>query len=46
MLKRDNAVKINGFDTLREDRNRNGGGVAMYIRNSINYVVGNDLINC
>ena len=32
-----NEININGYDIVRKDRNRNGGGVALYIRNVINY---------
>ena len=28
-------MNINGYDTIRCDRNRNGGGVACYIRNEL-----------
>ena len=31
----DFEVKVDGFNIVRNDRNRNGGGVACYIRNSI-----------
>ena len=31
----DSEVKIPGFNVIRRDRNRHGGGVAMYIRDSI-----------
>ena len=31
------AVSIPGYFLERMDRNRNGGGVALYIRNSFNY---------
>ena len=30
-------VNIRGYDIVRNDRNRNGGGVAIYIRSVINY---------
>ncbi len=33
----DNIIKIPGYDIIRRDRDRNGGGVAIYIRNTINY---------
>ena len=36
-------VDIEGYDILRRDRNRNGGGVALYIRQSLNYVNRQDL---
>ena len=35
----DCQVDIEGYDILRRDRNRNGGGVALYIRQSLNYVI-------
>ena len=31
----DDEVKIDGYTILRKDRNRNGGGVCMYVKNSI-----------
>ena len=30
-------ININGYDIVRKDRNRNGGGVALYIRNVIDH---------
>ena len=30
----DGAVSLDGYEILRKDRNRNGGGVALYLRNS------------
>ena len=36
-------VDIEGYDILRRDRNRNGGGVALYIKQSLNYVNRQDL---
>ena len=33
----DRLVSIEGYDMLRADRNRNGGGVCMYIRCHVNY---------
>ena len=33
----DGLVSIEGYDMLRADRNRNGGGVCMYIRCHVNY---------
>lgn len=35
----DSAVSIPGYSLDRKDRNRNGGGVALYIRNSIAYEI-------
>ena len=32
-----NEVSIEGYDILRLDRNRHGGGVACYIRNDISF---------
>ena len=34
----DHEVNIIGYEILRKDRNRNGGGVAVYVRNTINYI--------
>ena len=31
----DNEVKIDGYSIIRNDRNRNGGGVVCYIRNNL-----------
>jgi exonuclease III len=31
-------VEIAGYDLIRKDRNRNGGGVAIYVRNVIPYI--------
>ena len=36
-------VEIPGYDIVRLDRNRNGGGVAMYIRKNIPYIIRQDL---
>ena len=38
------AVEITGYDILRRDRKRNGGVVAIYLRNTIAYTERNDLI--
>ena len=40
----DSEVKISGYDIVRRDRNRNGGGVAMYIRSNISFINRNDLV--
>ena len=39
----DCEVQIPGYDFIRSDRNRNGGGVAMYIRTVIPYIIRKDL---
>ena len=39
----DCEVQIPGYDIIRSDRNRNGGGVAMYIRTVIPYIIRKDL---
>ena len=36
-------IKINGYDIVRKDRNRHSGGVAICIRNTINYSIRDDL---
>ena len=38
-------IKIIGYDIVRKDRNRHGGGVAIYVRNSLNYTVRDDFTN-
>jgi hypothetical protein len=38
-------INVSGYDIVRKDRNRNGGGVALYIRNVIDYKIRNDLMN-
>ena len=40
----DSEVKIPGYDIVRRDRNRNGGGVAMFIRSTISFINRNDLV--
>jgi hypothetical protein len=37
-------VKMTGYDLIRKDRNRNGGGVSLYVRNTIPYSDRNDLL--
>ena len=39
----DYEVEIPGYDIIRLDRNRNGGGVAMFIRKNIPYIIRQDL---
>ena len=38
-------INISGYDIVRKDTNRNGGGVALCIRNEINCKIRNDLMN-
>ena len=40
----DNILHLNDYDIIRKDRSRNGGGVCIYYRSSINYNIRNDLI--
>ena len=40
----DNMIDLDGYDIIRKDRTRNGGGVCIYLRSSINYNIRNDLI--
>ena len=40
----DSEVKIPGYDIVRRDRNRSGGGVAMFIRSNISFINRNDLV--
>ena len=37
------AFHIPGYELIRRDRNRNGGGVDFYIKTSINFVVRPDI---
>ena len=34
----DGLIHLNGYDVLRKDRNRMGGGVAIYYRDNINTI--------
>ena len=36
-------IAVHGYELVRNDRHRHGGGVALYIRDSINYKIRNDL---
>ena len=38
----DGEVNIDGYEVIRSDRNRHGGGVACYVRNDINFNVRRD----
>jgi hypothetical protein len=38
----DSQVKLPGYEIIRRDRNRMGGGVAIYIRNCIPYIIRTD----
>ena len=40
----DGLIDIDGYEVIRKDRSRNGGGVCIYLRNSINFKVRSDLI--
>ena len=35
----DSMIRIDGYDIIRKDRSRSGGGVCIYIRNTINYQI-------
>ena len=39
----DNELHLHGFNNLRKDRNRGGGGVALYINEMFNYKRRDDL---
>lgn len=41
----DCLVKIKGYNIVRKDRNRDGGGVAIYYRNHLNVIIRDDLIH-
>ena len=40
----DGPVKIRGYDIVRNDRSRRGGGVCVYLRSTINYKIRDDLV--
>jgi hypothetical protein len=40
----DGLVKIRGYDIVRNDRSRRGGGVCIYLRTTISYKIRNDLV--
>ena len=40
---KDEEVELSGYKIIRRDRNRFGGGVALYVRNSINVNFRSDL---
>ena len=41
----DQKIAIDGYYVERRDRNKFGGGVAMYIHNSVEYKIRDDLMN-
>ncbi len=40
----DSEIYINGYTIIRKDRNRNGGGIAIYIKNNTVYPILKELI--
>ena len=40
----DHEISVPGYDLVRNDRHRNGGGVVLYIRDSINFNIRHDLM--
>ena len=40
----DGEISIPGFNLMRKDRNRAGGGVVLYIKESLSYIVRNELV--
>ena len=40
----DNMIYLEDYDIVRKDRTRNGGGVCIYLRSSINYKIRDDLV--
>ena len=41
----DSEVEIDGFNIIRNDRNRRGGGVAIYISNMLSFNIRTDLVD-
>ena len=40
----DNLIHLDDYDIIRKYRSRNGGGVCIYLRSSMNYKIRSDLI--
>ena len=40
----DGEISIPGYTIVRKDRNRHGGGVALYIRDNLSFTIRNDLV--
>lgn len=40
----DSYISLEGYDLIRNDRNRMGGGVCLYIRDTVNFKTRSDLI--
>ena len=40
----DNKIHISGYNIIRNDRNRNGGGVIMYLKQCLSFTERNDLV--
>ncbi len=40
----DGLTHLDGYEVVRKDRSRNGGGVCIYLHSSINYIIRSDLI--
>jgi exonuclease III len=40
----DGLIHLDGYEVVRKDRSRNGGGVCIYLRSPINYKIRSDLI--
>ena len=41
----DSAIEMDNYSLIRKDRNRNGGGVCVFIRSDLHFSVREDLIN-
>ena len=40
----DGMIRVDGYDIIRKDRSRTGGGVCIYLRITINYQIRDDLV--
>ena len=40
----DGMIHLNDYDLIRKERSRNGSGVCVYMRSSIDYKIRNDLV--
>ena len=42
----DSEIEIDGYEVMRWDRDRNGGGVALYVHKSLDVTIRQDLMDC
>ena len=42
----DSDIEIDGYEVKRRDRDKNGGGVALYVNKSLDVTIRQDLMDC